>query len=113
MGASIVGAGGRGKGVPRQRVTPSTGSPGMQIPAVGASGLEDGVRWQLPRLDAGSWPARTDDAPLRPVTEYPHYLRMYFQFRGLPSVSHSMVVVSRRARVSSCFASVIHSTYSR
>src|SRR6266481_1757286 len=52
-------------------------------------------------------PARAGNAPR------PDYLRMYFQFRGLPSDSHSRVIARRRARVSACFASVIHSTYSR
>src|SRR5690606_11401280 len=37
----------------------------------------------------------------------------YFQFRRLPSAIHSMACASRFARVSSRFASTIHSTYSR
>jgi len=37
---------------------------------------------------------------------------MYFQFRGLPSAIHSIAVSRRFRRVSSVFASVIHSRYS-
>ena len=38
---------------------------------------------------------------------------MYFQLRGLPSATHSTAYAMRRARVASCFASRIHSMYSR
>src|SRR5437588_13109959 len=38
---------------------------------------------------------------------------MYFQFRALPSVSHLIDLPRRSFRVSSRFASVIHSMYSR
>jgi len=38
---------------------------------------------------------------------------MYFQFRALPSASHFIVLARRSFRVSSRFASVIHSMYSR
>src|SRR5690348_13962600 len=38
---------------------------------------------------------------------------MYFQFRCFPSATHCRVVLSRSARVSGRFASVIHSMYSR
>ena len=41
------------------------------------------------------------------------YQFMYFQFRVLPSAIHSIAVSSRRERVASVLASVIHSTYSR
>jgi hypothetical protein len=37
----------------------------------------------------------------------------YFQFRRLPSLSHSIAVAMRFCRVASCFASAIHSRYSR
>ena len=37
----------------------------------------------------------------------------YFQLRGLPAASHAIAVARRLWRVASCFASVIHSTYSR
>lgn len=47
------------------------------------------------------------------VVNYSPQQFMYFQFRGLPSVSHSIVVCNRFSRVSSRFASVIHSMYSR
>lgn len=40
-------------------------------------------------------------------------VQRYFQFRAFPSLSHLMVVCKRCARVSSRFASVSHSTYSR
>ncbi len=36
----------------------------------------------------------------------------YFQFRPFPTASHSIVVATRFCRVSSRFASVIHSMYS-
>jgi hypothetical protein len=39
--------------------------------------------------------------------------RSYFQFLNFPSAIHSIACLSRRARVSSAFASVIHSMYSR
>src|SRR5262249_50833395 len=39
--------------------------------------------------------------------------RAYFQCRDLPSAIHSIAWARRRWRVSSVFASVIHSTYSR
>src|SRR5205814_353119 len=45
-------------------------------------------------------------SPLAPVFSY-------FQFRDLPSPIHSIACVRRRVRVSSVFAPVIHSTYSR
>lgn len=38
---------------------------------------------------------------------------MYFQFLAFPSAIHSIALASRRWRVSSPFASAIHSTYSR
>ena len=38
---------------------------------------------------------------------------MYFQFRGLPSASHLIDVANLSLRVSSRFASVTHSRYSR
>jgi len=38
---------------------------------------------------------------------------MYFQFLGLPSASHMIDVFNRSLRVSSRFASLTHSTYSR
>ena len=38
---------------------------------------------------------------------------MYFQLRGLPSAIHSIAWATRRFRVASVFASVIHSRYSR
>jgi hypothetical protein len=38
------------------------------------------------------------------------HFRMYFQFHGLPSASHSRAVARRFSRVASCLASVIHSS---
>jgi len=38
---------------------------------------------------------------------------MYFQLRAFPSLIHSIAVLIRQPRVSSVFASVIHSMYSR
>ncbi len=61
--------------------------------------VEQGHRSTTPRA------GRLNSTPLQPFT--------YFQFRVLPSLSHSSVFAIRCCRVSSRLASVIHSMYSR
>ncbi len=63
--------------------------------------------------NAGGYRTACDAGPLVYEQCAPVSYRTYFQFRTLPSPIQATAVSSRRVRVSSPLASVIHSTYSR
>src|SRR5206468_2240223 len=57
--------------------------------------------------------SRSVPRPFQRLTQSPTHCFWYFQFRDFPSAIHSIACFTRAARVSSRFASPIHSLYSR